>query len=74
MKSGLKNWPPFVAPGLTNTENECFVCNHCGVYCKSNDSLINHRMKVCENMKKCLACGSFKISYHVCEVKWCCFC
>ena len=54
-------------------KNQIF-CNFCGVYCFSNDCLINHRMKVCGNIPKCVSCGAFKIKSHVCSGKWCCYC
>ena len=55
-------------------ENEHTVCKYCSVYCNSNECLINHRLKVCGKIPKCFSCGSFKLSSHICEGKWCCYC
>ena len=49
-------------------------CEFCNVICQSNECFINHRLKVCGHIPKCVNCGSFKLKSHVCEGKWCSFC
>ena len=49
-------------------------CEFCYVICQSNECYINHRLKVCGHIPKCINCGSFQLKSHVCEGKWCCFC
>ena len=56
------------------SENTQIICKYCNVYCNSNNCLINHRIRVCGNIPKCLSCGSFKLNSHVCSGKWCCYC
>ena len=58
----------------TLTEYSNIKCEFCGVYCKSNECLMNHRVKVCGNFSKCEFCSSFKLPHHVCQGKWCVYC
>ena len=57
-----------------SSDNIQVKCDFRGVYCKSNNCLMTHRLKVCGKIPKCEHCSSFKVNQHVCQGKWCVFC
>lgn len=54
-----------------SNENKFVKCDFCGVLCKSNECLMNHRLKICGKIPKCKVCSSFKVRQHACKGKWC---